>query len=105
MVSGVKQGPSTQSRSVVAALGVCLYALLIALSPAFHHDIDCHVKAPSHCDACAAGRIPSVVDNATGSSFATLRAIAVVHEIEPSIPCSRPRHHILGRAPPVTFLA
>jgi len=31
-----------------------LYAVVLAASPALHHDLDCHLKSPTHCTACLA---------------------------------------------------
>jgi hypothetical protein len=39
---------------LLGALALSLYALLVAISPALHHDLACHVKSPAHCDACVA---------------------------------------------------
>jgi hypothetical protein len=35
-------------------LGVGFYLLALSSNPLLHHDLECHVKAPSHCDACMA---------------------------------------------------
>ena len=33
---------------------LALYALVAAASPAFHHDVACHLTSPTHCTACTA---------------------------------------------------
>jgi hypothetical protein len=33
-------------------LGLCFYLFFLAVSPLLHHDLECHVKTPSHCGAC-----------------------------------------------------
>ena len=35
-------------------LGLGCYLLALGLTPSLHHDIDCHVKSPTHCTACMA---------------------------------------------------
>ncbi|MGH9329219.1 MAG: hypothetical protein ACRD09_02150, partial [Vicinamibacterales bacterium] len=38
------------ARATLAATG--LYALVVLAAPAFHHDLACHVKSPTHCTTC-----------------------------------------------------
>jgi hypothetical protein len=33
---------------------VSFYLLFLAVSPLLHHDLECHLKTPSHCGACMA---------------------------------------------------
>jgi hypothetical protein len=35
-------------------LGVGCYLLALAVAPLLHHDLECHVKSPTHCTACMA---------------------------------------------------
>jgi hypothetical protein len=35
-------------------LGLGFYLLFLAVSPLLHHDLECHLKTPSHCGACMA---------------------------------------------------
>src|SRR3954468_998356 len=52
---GSRTGTSwSRRRRVLGGLALGLYGLLIAVSPALHHDLACHVKSPAHCDACVA---------------------------------------------------
>lgn len=44
------------------ALGVALYAVVLVASPVLHHDLACHLKAPTHCDACTANPLGSRAD-------------------------------------------
>lgn len=39
---------------VICWLGLGSYLLFLAISPLLHHDLDCHLKTPSHCGACMA---------------------------------------------------
>ena len=40
------------NRALWLALGCYLVAL--AAAPLLHHDLECHVKSPTHCNACMA---------------------------------------------------
>ena len=35
-------------------LGVGFYLLALGVAPLLHHDLECHVKSPTHCNACMA---------------------------------------------------
>src|SRR5262249_5524449 len=50
---------------LLAAVALSLYALLLAVSPVLHHDLACHVKSPTHCDACVANSPASRVEATT----------------------------------------
>ena len=82
------------------AIGLTLYTLLASLSPALHHDLACHVKSPTHCDACVASPQASRTEPATGLNAPALHALG-----EPPIGVE-PREHwapvapASGRAPP-----
>lgn len=41
--------PRARSR---ALLVLALYAIVVAVTPAFHHDVACHLTSPMHCTAC-----------------------------------------------------
>jgi len=43
-------------------LGIAVYAVVLVASPVLHHDLACHLKAPTHCDACTANPLGSRVD-------------------------------------------
>ena len=41
---------------------VALYALVLLVTPLLHHDLACHLKSPTHCNACTANPLaPRVV--------------------------------------------
>ncbi|HET7291516.1 MAG TPA: hypothetical protein VFM88_03735 [Vicinamibacteria bacterium] len=42
---------------LIVAAGLLLYAAVLALSPALHHDFQCHAQHPGHCDACRASAV------------------------------------------------
>jgi hypothetical protein len=51
--------------SVVIA-GVALYVALLCASHLFHHDLDCHLKSPSHCGACVANPLAPRIESGFG---------------------------------------
>ena len=81
------------------AVGVLVYASVLALSPALHHDFQCHAQHPGHCDACRASVL------APGAAAPLLAAAPIpdggtVH-VRPERPCeSKDRCRDSGRAPP-----
>jgi hypothetical protein len=43
-----------RSRGRLLVLVVLAYACVLLASPLLHHDFDCHLKSPTHCNACLA---------------------------------------------------
>jgi len=43
----------------LALLGMALYALFLVTSPFEHHDLQCELRTPLHCTACAASALGS----------------------------------------------
>ena len=87
-------------RRMLAALALSVYAVLVAVSPVLHHDLACHMKSPTHCDACAANPLASRVEAAV---LTVLPALPLAGEI--AAPPARLDHGspltaAAGRAPP-----
>ena len=76
-----------QGRSVAATLAVCLlYATVMLASPGLHHDFECHMKSPGHCQACAANPLaPRAEPSSTLTLTRLLDAGAPIGASEPSI--------------------
>ena len=51
---------TTRRNPHLALVAAILYAAVLCLAPAFHHDFQCHLKSPAHCPACLAS--PAAVD-------------------------------------------
>jgi hypothetical protein len=86
----------------VSALLACLglYALVVLASPGLHHDFDCHVKSPRHCQACAAN--PLAPRTAATSVVAALTLLDL-GKSETATETTLPRgieRNVSGRAPP-----
>jgi len=50
-------------RNAVFALAAA-YLLVLVFTPAFHHDFLCHLKSPTHCEACTASPAVSGIEQA-----------------------------------------
>jgi hypothetical protein len=48
-------------RNAVFALAAA-YLSVLAFTPVFHHDFLCHLKSPTHCDACTASPAASGIE-------------------------------------------
>jgi hypothetical protein len=84
--------------SLAVSLG--LYVAVVLASPGLHHDFDCHLKSPRHCQACAANPLAPRADSACAAG--TLALIDVGRT--PSTTAVRPPLAVVprlsGRAPP-----
>ena len=84
--------------ALLACLG--LYALVVLASPGLHHDFDCHVKSPRHCQACAANPL---APRAAATSVAAELTLIDLGKSEPPAETALPRgivRNASGRAPP-----
>lgn len=86
----------------LGSLALCLglYAAVVLATPGLHHDFECHLKSPGHCQACVANplapRAASTGDVGTVALVelgraAALRAVPAPMQAAPLF---------LGRAPP-----
>ena len=83
---------------IVLALG--LYTLILLGSPILHHDLECHLKTPGHCDACTANPQAPRIETGVGLLAADRRETGRVeggHGAPPNAPAVNPAR---GRAPP-----
>ncbi len=83
-----------------AWLGLAVYAAILVVSPVLHHDLACHVKSPTHCEACAANPLASRVETAV---LVTTPALPLVGEVAPPVRATdvvAPPSVSAGRAPP-----
>jgi hypothetical protein len=79
---------------------LALYVLVLVVSPLFHHDIDCHLKSPTHCTACLATPVASPAEAHAATMAAPLPEAGIV---EPAVLAQVPAVATLdetGRAPP-----
>jgi len=57
-----------------AILAVTVYAALVMASPVLCHDLACHAKSRTHCDACLASPLASPVEARTALDVPPLPA-------------------------------
>jgi hypothetical protein len=88
------------ARRAWVTAGLILYGIALATSPLLHHDLVCHLKTPSHCDACHASPVaPNAVphvDVAPPLEASTSR----VESREETASLAPVSHRSSGRAPP-----
>jgi hypothetical protein len=81
-------------------LVLALYALVLLASPLLHHDLDCHLKTPAHCNACTANPLAPRIETGVRLVAAGLPEAGTV-EIAGAATSSRPvESPHPGRAPP-----
>jgi hypothetical protein len=81
-------------------IALAVYAALFAASPALHHDFACHVKSPTHCEACANNPLASRVETAVLAVTAALPAAGEVAPAAHHHDGADPVRIAAGRAPP-----
>jgi hypothetical protein len=83
------------------ALVLGLYGATILATPLLHHDLACHQKSPTHCQACTASPLASRIERGVVPAAAPLRDAGSVAShragCAPMAPCRTAR----DRAPPV----
>lgn len=84
----------------LAALGLVLYAVVFAASPVLHHDLACHLKTPTHCDACAMSPPASRVESSFGSGLTHLAQAGRIEMLREQATRSVAPVAQSGRAPP-----
>jgi hypothetical protein len=86
----------------VSAVAVCLglYALVVLASPGLHHDFDCHLKSPRHCQACAANPLAPRADAPSVCAGLTLLDLGNSETPPDLAPPRGVTPHVSGRAPP-----
>jgi hypothetical protein len=98
---GSRTGTSwSRRRRVLGGLALGLYGLLIAVSPALHHDLACHVKSPAHCDACVANSPASRAEPRAGLEAPALLATDELPAAEQAREHRTSLRPTSGRSPP-----
>jgi len=80
--------------------GVALYVALLCVSPLFHHDLDCHLKSPSHCGACVANPLAPRIESGFGLGTTALDWAGSVEGARPEHIATPALDHSSGRSPP-----
>jgi hypothetical protein len=76
------------------------YLVALAVAPLLHHDLECHVKSPTHCNACMAS--PPGLRSATGAPVDAihLHDAGTVEVVSPTALVSAFAVDTPGRSPP-----
>jgi hypothetical protein len=80
-------------------IGLAAYATMLVVSPALHHDLACHAKSPTHCEACVANPLAPPAE----PGFTLEAALVIAGDVEGPLAASTfaaPRPTASGRAPP-----
>jgi hypothetical protein len=98
-MTGVR-GPRQVRQARGVALAVGLYALVLAVAPAFHHDLACHLKSPTHCTTCLVSVTAPRADGAAGLVVADLQDAGVLRADLVGSPERFTLSPRVGRSPP-----
>lgn len=85
-------------RVLVAYLVV--YAVVLVLNPAVHHEIDCHLKSPTHCPSCLTHPAASRAESTDGLVFVSLPSAGLTERFRAARPVAPGLVPVTGRAPP-----
>lgn len=84
--------------SLLLSLG--LYATVVLASPSLHHDFDCHMKSPRHCQACVANPLAPRADSTSHDGTLALVEIGATSSVPIALAPMPVAPRISGRAPP-----
>lgn len=79
---------------------VALYALVFLASSFLHHDLECHLKAQAHCNACTANPQAPRIETGMALASAVLPDAGSIESIGPASPTPPACTPNRGRAPP-----
>jgi len=82
------------------ALCLGLYAAVVLASPGLHHDFDCHLKSPRHCQACVANPLAPRADCTSGAGKLSLVDLGGATNPPAVRPPTAVTPRLSGRAPP-----
>jgi hypothetical protein len=94
------QGPRQAKQARAVALAIGLYALVLAAAPAFHHDLACHLKSPTHCTTCLVSVTAPRADGSAGLVATDLRDAGVLRLDIAGSPERFSFAPLVGRSPP-----
>jgi hypothetical protein len=85
-------------RTILA--GTALYVALLCASPLLHHDLDCHLKSPSHCGACVANPLAPRIESGYVLGTTPLRWSGTVERTRSERTAAPALDRSPGRSPP-----
>jgi hypothetical protein len=96
MICNVGRYRSLRSVSVEVAI----YLAILLVAPFAHHDLDCHLKTPLHCPACASSQVGLNTPLPSVARTADLPDAGDVITCQPPAAGTRLPVRSLGRSPP-----
>src|SRR3989475_10780084 len=78
---------------------LAMYALVLGVNPILHDDLACHLKSPTHCNACAASPSASRVE-VVGATLPVPVEAGPVETSDHAVQTLAPLLALAGRSPP-----
>ena len=78
---------------------LAVYALVLGVNPILHDDLACHLKSPTHCNACAASPSASRVE-VVGATLPVPVEVGRVETSDHAAQTLAPLLALAGRSPP-----
>jgi hypothetical protein len=97
-MTGLVRALTTRRRTFVLA-GAAVYALLLMVNPVLHDDLACHLKSPTHCNACTASPSASRVER-MGPILPVLADAGLIEPSTRTVVRAAPAPTLPGRSPP-----
>jgi hypothetical protein len=97
-VTGFVRSLTGRRRAIVLA-GAAVYALLLMVNPILHDDLACHLKSPTHCNACTASPSASRVEG-MGPILPVLADAGLVEPCVRALVRAADTPTLPGRSPP-----
>jgi hypothetical protein len=88
-----------RSRRVLVGL-IVVYAVVLGVSPALHHDTNCLLKSPTHCPWCLANPAASPAESTENLSTVSLPSAGEIERFRAFPLAALGLVHVTGRAPP-----
>lgn len=88
-------------RSPALLLALVVYGLVVAVTPLFHHDFECHERTPGHCVACLATPMAAGTAQVVPDASPALVEVGRVEARSPSVPDAPSVDDTRGRSPPL----
>jgi hypothetical protein len=91
---------SRRRRRAALVLALGTYMVLIGTNPLLHHDLSCHLKSPTHCQACTSNPSASKVEHRISLDVVRLADSGSIHAPAETLPKLAVAVPTAGRSPP-----
>lgn len=98
---GLRHSRGSSGRIWLVAVAAGIYVVVLLVSPILHHDLACHIKSPTHCDACVANPLASRIETGVCLGEPALPAAGFVETSGRVVPKAAVSIRTTGRSPPV----